>query len=455
MANFIRPLGFVVLGSIAGAAAAYWLAPDTTPNAVSQSAESDKKEPLYWVAPMDPNFKSDKPGKSPMGMDLIPVYEKGGSAEDSPGTVRISPTVVNNLGVRTEPVIQGRMPNNITTVAYVHYNEDQMAHVHPRVEGWIESLYVKSEGEPVEQGTPLYTLYSPTLVNAQEELLMALNRGNQRLVSAAQERLEALNVPSGLIRQLRDGRKIQRTITVYAPASGVIENLNVREGMFIKPGNRVLSIAALDEVWVIGEVFESQLSAVEAGNRVEMTLDYMPGREWKGRVDYVYPEINPETRTARVRMRFDNSDRALMPGMFARINVQGQRGSRQFLVPRESIIRTGQSDRLVLALEEGVFKSVNVSVGRVGDEYAEILDGVMPGDTVVTSAQFLIDSESSKTSDFRRMEARPADNMDMEMDHSGHAMPGMQMDSESAPMEHEPGNGGAMDHSAMTGEGSH
>ncbi|KXS51370.1 MAG: outer membrane transport protein, partial [Marinobacter sp. T13-3] len=382
MANFIRPLGFVMLGSIAGAAAAYWLAPDTTPNAVSQSAESDKKEPLYWVAPMDPNFKSDKPGKSPMGMDLIPVYEKGGSAEDSPGTVRISPTVVNNLGVRTEPVIQGRMPNNITTVGYVHYNEDRMAHVHPRVEGWIESLYVKSEGEPVEQGTPLYTLYSPTLVNAQEELLMALNRGNQRLVSAAQERLEALNVPSGLIRQLRDGRKIQRTITVYAPASGVIENLNVREGMFIKPGNRVLSIAALDEVWVIGEVFESQLSAVEAGNRVEMTLDYMPGREWKGRVDYVYPEINPETRTARVRMRFDNSDRALMPGMFARINVQGQRGSRQFLVPRESIIRTGQSDRLVLALEEGAFKSVNVSVGRVGDKYAEILEGVMPGDTV-------------------------------------------------------------------------
>ncbi|XKH00871.1 efflux RND transporter periplasmic adaptor subunit [Marinobacter nauticus] len=436
MANFVRPLGFVLLGGIAGAGAAWWLATETGTAPASETASSESKEPLYWVAPMDPNFKSDNPGKSPMGMDLIPVYEEGGSAKDSPGTVRISPTVVNNLGVRTEPVIQGRMPNNITTVGYVHYNEDQMAHVHPRVEGWIESLYVKSEGEPVEQGAPLYTLYSPTLVNAQEELLMALNRGNQRLVSAAQERLEALNVPSGLIRQLRDGRKIQRTITVYAPASGVIENLNVREGMFIKPGNRVLSIAALDEVWVIGEVFESQLSAVEAGHRVAMTLDYMPGREWKGRVDYVYPEINPETRTARVRMRFDNSDRALMPGMFARINVQGERGSRQFLVPRESIIRTGQSDRLVLALEEGAFKSVNVSVGRVGDEYVEILDGVMPGDTVVTSAQFLIDSESSKTSDFRRMEARPADNMDMEMDH-------------------EPGNSGAMDHSAMTGEGSH
>jgi len=378
---------------------------------------------------MDPNFKSDKPGKSPMGMDLIPVYEGGGQADDTAGTVRISPTVVNNLGVRTEPVIQGRLPNNITTVGYVAYDEDQMVHVHPRVDGWIETLFVKAEGEPVEQGKPLYTLYSPTLVNAQEELLLAMNRGNQKLVEAATERLAALNVPASLISRLRQSRDIQRTMTVYAPRSGVIENLNVREGMFIKPGDRVLSIAALDEVWLIGEVFESQLSAVEAGNRVQMTLDYMPGREWRGSVDYVYPEVNPKTRTARVRMRFDNEDGALMPGMFARLEVQGERGKRQFLVPRESVIRTGQSDRLVLALEEGAFKSVNVSVGRVGEKYAEILDGLMPGDTVVTSAQFLIDSESSKSSDFRRMSA-PQTRDDGGMNHEG--------------MDH-----GAMNHGAM------
>ncbi len=372
-----------------------------------------------------------------MGMDLIPVYDDGGSADDTAGTVRISPTVVNNLGgVRTEPVIQGgRLPNNITTVGYVAYDEDQMVHVHPpRVDGWIETLFVKAEGEPVEQGKPLYTLYSPTLVNAQEELLLAMNRGNQKLVEAATERLAALNVPASLISRLRQSRDIQRTMTVYAPPrSGVIENLNVREGMFIKPGDRVLSIAALDEVWLIGEVFESQLSAVEAGNRVQMTLDYMPGREWRGSVDYVYPEVNPpKTRTARVRMRFDNEDGALMPGMFARLEVQGERGGkRQFLVPpRESVIRTGQSDRLVLALEEGAFKSVNVSVGRVGGEkYAEILDGLMPGDTVVTSAQFLIDSESSKSSDFRRMSA-PQTRDDGGMNHEG--------------MDH-----GAMNHGAM------
>jgi len=417
MANLVRPLGFVLLGGLAGAGATYWVDTDGPSTPAAELAASGPKEPLYWVAPMDPDFKSDKPGKSPMGMDLIPVYEKSGSAEDPAGTVRISPTVVNNLGVRTEPVIQGRLPNDITTVGYVQYNEDEMAHVHPRVEGWIEALYVKAEGEPVEQGKPLYTLYSPTLVNAQEELLLAMNRGNQRLVDAANERLVALNVPVSLISQLRQNREVQRTMTVHAPASGVIENLNVREGMFIKPGDRVLSIAALDEVWVIGEVFESQLSAVESGNRVQMTLDYMPGRTWRGNIDYVYPEVNPKTRTARVRMRFDNADGVLMPGMFARLDVKGERGERQFLVPRESVIRTGQSDRLVLALEEGAFKSVNVTVGRVGERYAEILDGLAPGDTVVTSAQFLIDSESSKTSDFQRMSA-PQDMGEEGMDHS-------------------------------------
>jgi Cu(I)/Ag(I) efflux system membrane fusion protein len=413
----MRPLGFLLLGGVAGAAATYWLVPDTTKDSMVEPPSSVSKEPVHWVAPMDPNFKSDKPGKSPMGMDLVPVYAESGSGKDAPGTVRISPSVVNNLGVRTGPVTQGRLPNNITTVGYVQYNEDDMAHVHPRVEGWIEKLYVKAEGEAVEKGKPLYTLYSPTLVNAQDELVLALNRGNERLINASKERLAALNVPESAIRQLTKTRETRRTLTVYAPTSGVIDNLNVREGMFIKPGDRVLSIAALDEVWVIGEVFERQLSAVEAGNRVQMTLDYMPGREWRGNVDYIYPEVNPKTRTARVRMRFDNADGALMPGMFARLDVQGERGQRQFLVPRESVIRTGQSDRLVLALEEGAFKSVNVTVGRVGEKYAEILDGLTPGDTVVTSAQFLIDSESSKTSDFQRMAAPQA--MDDEgMDHS-------------------------------------
>lgn len=417
MANFIRPLGLLVLGGFAGAGISWWLAAGASMDHTADPAHSQAQEPLYWVAPMDPDFRRDKPGKSPMGMDLVPVYADGGAADDPAGTVRISPAVTNNLGVRTGTVIQGRLPLNITTVGHVQYNEDAMAHVHPRVEGWIEALYVKAEGEPVEQGKALYSLYSPTLVNAQEELVLALNRGNENLVRAAEQRLLALNVPTSLVRSLKDTREVRRTLTVYAPATGVIESLNVREGMFIKPGDQVVTIASLDEVWVLGEMFESQIAAVKPGDRAVMTLDYMPDRQWRGLVDYVYPEINTTTRTARVRLRFDNTDGVLRPGMFARLNIQGERGDRRMLVPRESVIRTGQSDRLVLALEKGAFKSVNVDVGRVGEEYVEILQGVSPGDTVVTSAQFLIDSESSKTSDFLRMSPRPT-----EMDHSAHGM---------------------------------
>ena len=206
-------------------------------------------------------FRS-KPGKSPMGMDLVPVYEDSGSADDSPGTVRVAPNIVNNLGVRTDEAIRGQLPSNIITVGYVQYNEDELYHMHPRVEGWIEKLYVKSEGDPVEKGKPVYTLYSPTLVNAQEELLLALDRKNPRLIRAAEERLSSLNVSDRLIRTLRQTRDVQRTITFYAPASGVIDVLNVREGAFVKPGDKVVSIGSLDEVWVIGEVFEDRKSVV-------------------------------------------------------------------------------------------------------------------------------------------------------------------------------------------------
>ena len=183
-----------------------------------------------------------------------------------------------------------------------------------------------------------------------------------------------------------------------------------------------------------------------SNDRVVMALDYLPGRRWTGEVDYIYPEINPKTRTAQVRMRFDNADGTLLPGMFAQVNIQGARTNRQLLVPRESLIRTGQSDRLVLALGGGKFKSVNVDVGRIGDQYAEILGGVVSGDTVVISAQFLIDSESSKTSDFQRMLDMPSDSMDHgEMD---------QGEMDQGEMDHGEMDQGEMDHGKMDREGA-
>ena len=368
------------------------------------SLTSGDQEPLYWVAPMDPNFKSDEPGKSLMGMDLIPVYASGeGSVDEGAGTIRISPDIVNNLGVRTGRAEMRLLSSEITTVGYVQYDEDQLLHVHPRVEGWVETLFVKAEGDPVDAGAPLYQLYSPPLVNAQEELLLAIGRGNPSLIEAAEERLKALQIDDKVIDELKRAGKVQQQITFYAPMSGVVDNLNIREGFYVQPGTTLLSIGSLDHVWVEAEVFERQAALVDLGLPVSMTLDYMPGRQWQGEVDYIYPSLDSKSRTLRVRLRFDNSDGLLKPNMFAQVVIQVANETPVLAVPSDAVIRTGNQDRLVLALGEGYYKSIAVDLGRVTQEYTEILNGVNDGESVVTSAQFLIDSESSKTSDFKRL----------------------------------------------------
>ncbi|MCQ8891123.1 efflux RND transporter periplasmic adaptor subunit [Pseudoalteromonas carrageenovora] len=376
------------------------------------------KEPLYWVAPMDSNYKRDEPGLSPMGMDLVPVYKD--DANSSPGTVTISPEVVNNLGVRTSKVQLKTLQSDINTVGYVQYNQDQLIHIHPRVEGWLETLFVKAQGAQVKAGEPLYTLYSPQLVNAQEEFLLAVNRNNTVLIRAAKARLESLNVSDGFIQRLQNNKKVMQNITFYARESGVVDELNVREGFFVKPGTSMMSIAQLDEVWVEAEVFERQVEQVSVGLPVTMTLDYLKGEKWQGKVDYIYPALDAKNRTLRVRLRFNNKDHRLKPNMFAQVSIHSSASEAHLTVPKEAVIRTQHQNRVVIAKGEGRYKSVQVDVGHINSSEAVILSGVLEGDTVVTSAQFLIDSESSKSSDFKRMDmpnldARPHSNMNMDM----------------------------------------
>ena len=390
-------LAGVAIGAFLGASGVWLLGAGEPAN-----TGTTERKPLYWVAPMDPNYKREKPGKSPMGMDLIPVYEEEGT-DDSPGTITITPDVINNLGVRTATVERGEMTNTVQTVGYVQYDEDRLLHIHPRVEGWIEKLYVKAAGDPVAKGEPIYELYAPTLVNAQEELLLALKRNNPTLIQAAIERLAALQVPETEIARIRKTGRVSQTITVSAQQTGVVDNLMVREGMFVKPGMSLMAIAQLEHIWVIGEVFERQASLVQVGDSVRMSLDYLPGREWLGQVDYVYPSLNTTTRTAQVRVHFNNTDAFLKPGMFAQMRIEAKPMEDTLLIPREALIRTGNQARVVLALGNGRFKSVAVKVGHITDDQAEITSGLDAGDRIVTSAQFLIDSESSKTSDFRRM----------------------------------------------------
>ena len=375
-----------------------------------------EREILYWVAPMDPNFRRDEPGKSPMGMDLVPVYAD--EVDATPGTVKIDPTVVNNLGVRTAVAEKSALPRRIETVGYVNFDEETLQHVHTRVDGWIEKLAVTATGDPVKKGELLFELYSPTLVNAQQEYLTAVRSSNKVLLDASRDRLTALGVTDREITRLRQNQSPSQRVRVYADTDGVIAHLGVREGIYITPATEVMSVARLDQVWVHAEVFERQSAWVEPGLPALVELDYLPGKTWQGTVDYVYPELDPKTRTLRVRIRFDNEGETLRPNMFARVFLLAAGTEPVVHVPREALVRGGSVDRVVLALGDGRFRAVPVHVGMESGDRIAILHGLAEGDRVVTSGQFLIDSESNIGSALDRM--APAEGE--AMDHGQHRM---------------------------------
>ncbi len=402
--------------------------------------EADEKAPLYWVAPMDPNFRRDGPGKSPMGMDLVPVYADDGI---SAGEVRISPAVEHNLGVRTGFVRRGKLRDEITTVGHVDYDETRVHGVHPRVEGWLTRLYVKSAGEPVDKGAALYDLYSPALVNAQEEFLTALMSGDQQLIESARMRLTAYNVPASIIEQLESDRRVLQSVTFFSPDAGIVRSIDVAEGAFVNPGSRLMTLADLSQVWLTAEIFETDVARIEPGEKMRFFTAFDPGQVRVASVDFVYPVLEAVTRTLQVRATIDNSDGRLRPNMFADLSIPLSSASETLLVPKSAVIRTEDQDRVVIVTESGDYKSVAVTVGRSGKSEAEVLSGLKEGDRVVTSAQFLIDSESSKSSDFERMSLAAADHAGMDHSKMNHS----EMDHSA--MDHSEMDHSAMDHGEM------
>ncbi len=362
-------------------------------------AEEDK-EVLYWVAPMDPNYRRDKAGKSPMGMELIPFYSGGDEAGSS---VSISPTVIQNLGVRTARAELTRLWRGIDTVGYVDYDESKVSHIHLRTEGWIEKLAVQSEGERVKKGDFLFDVYSPKLVNAQEELVTALATGNKGLIRATKERLAALGISSSQINKLQKSKKVKQRISIYAPQDGVVSVLPVREGMFVKPSQKIMTLGDLSSVWLLAEVFERQSQWVEVGQTAEVSLSYIPGKTWTGEVEYIYPSLDPKTRTLKVRLRFENPGERLKPNMYANVKIFGGAKNNTIVIPLEGLIRTGREERVIIALGDGKFEARNVKAGIESGNYVEILEGVNEGEKIVTSGQFLIDSEASMRASLNRM----------------------------------------------------
>ncbi|MUK71229.1 efflux RND transporter periplasmic adaptor subunit [Aliivibrio fischeri] len=371
------------------------------PDATSASSSN---EPLYWVAPMDANYRRDKPGKSPMGMDLVPVYADDAQGEKAPvGTVTIDPSVVNNLGVKSAFVEKSILSPNIDTVGYIAFDESKLWQVNVRAAGWVEKLNINAIGERVNKGDVLFTLYSPELVKAQEELLNAYRTGRKGLVKGARERLYSLGVDKVQVNSIVRSGKANKNIEIKASSNGVIASLNIREGGYLSPSQIVITAGPLEDIWVDAEVFERQAHWLSSGNKAVMTLDAIPGKMWEGEVDYVYPILDPKTRTMRMRLKFDNQDGALKPNMFANITIQPKTKEEVLTIPRQSVIRSGGMTRVVLDEGNGKYRSARIMIGREAGNKAEVVKGLKENDKVVTSAQFLLDSESSKTAELSRI----------------------------------------------------
>ena len=370
--------------------------PGSSDGRTDADADADaEKKILYWVAPMDPKYRREKPGKSPMGMDLVPVYQGGDGNKASSGTVYIDPTVINNIGVRTAKVERARVTSEIHTVGRIMYAEDRIAHIHPRADGWIERLNVRAVGDAVEKGDLLYQIYSPALVNAQAEFLQVLRRNRSNVVKASRQRLRALGISENRIRALEKNGSPAQYVKFYAPIDGVVTKLGAADGMYVKPEDAIMTLADVSTVWLISDVFESDAELLSDGAVVSAISKFDTGLTIIGEVDYIYPTVNPVTRTIPVRTVLDNKKGHFKPGMFMTVRIQGRYPHAATLIPREALIRTGLQERVIIALGDGHFQPAVVTSGREFGDKVEILSGLSADEDVVVSGQFLIDSEAS------------------------------------------------------------
>ncbi|HKJ83089.1 MAG TPA: efflux RND transporter periplasmic adaptor subunit [Mariprofundaceae bacterium] len=393
-----------------GLSGGYWLANHIggKPSPTASSSESPGKEkPLYYRNPMNPKITSPVPAKDEMGMDYIPVYADQ-QKQRVPGTVRIDPTVVQDIGVRTATATRETISHDITTMGRIAYDEQLLTRLHPKVKGWIDKLFVSETGSRVKKNTMLLALYSPELVTSEQEYLLALKnadtlkkspfpdvrRGAEELVRSSRQRLELLDVPAHQMRTINKTRKVIKNLHIHSPFPGIVVHIGIREGEYVTPKTELYRIADLSKVWVYADIYEYELPWVHMGDKTEMHLDALPGRTFHGKITYIYPYLDPKTRTNKVRIEFDNPAMVLKPDMFANVQIRTDR-RKTLVIPTEAIIRTGKTSRVFVEIGPGRFEPRDIKAGISDHGKTELLSGVREGETVVTSSQFLIDSESS------------------------------------------------------------
>lgn len=363
----------------------------------------------YWVAPMDPKYIRDEPGKSPMGMDLVPVYEEEGGEKLPASTIRIDPVTIQNMGVRIAPVRRSKLAKSIRALGTVTYDESKLYAINLKFDGWIEKLHVNFVGESVKKGQPLFQIYSPDLVTAQEEYLLAVRQlrslGDssypsirthaESLLAASWQRLQYWDMAPVQIRQLAKSGKAVKAITIYSPADGVVTKRMALAGQFVKAGMNQYEIADLSRVWVDVEVYEYELPYVREGMAAEMELSYLPGKKFAGEVLFVYPYLDPKTRTARLRLAFDNREGILKPEMYGNVFLESMIDANALVIPQEAVIDSGVRKVVFIAQGDGKFEPRDVKLGIEGtDNTFQVLGGLKEGENIVVSAQFLFDSES-------------------------------------------------------------
>jgi RND family efflux transporter MFP subunit len=367
------------------------------------------KKIKYWTSPMDPTYISNEPGKSPMGMDLVPVYEEEGEGKEPVSTIRIDPVTMQNMGVRFGRVQRKALTKDIRTVGNIIYDETKIFKVNIKFSGWIEKLYVDFVGEDVKKGQPLFDIYSPELVTTQEEYLLALNQyeslsnssyprvreGSRRLLEASRTRLRFWDLTEKQIEAIGKTGKTKKTLTVYSPATGVVTQKDAFEGHYVKEGEHQFEIVDLSSVWVGVDVYEYELPWVRKGMAAEMDLSYIPGKRFKGKVLFIYPYLDPKTRTAKLRLAFPNPGYQLKPGMYADIYLKSVVATDSLVIPQEAVIDSGVRKIVFVALGEGKFQPRDVNIGLEGnDNEFQVLEGLSEGEEIVLSAQFMLDSES-------------------------------------------------------------
>lgn len=395
---------FVLLaGVVVGSGLTYWHL--TRDAEFAQAGGTDgEREILYYRNPMDSSITSPEFRQDHMGMDYIPVYADEQDAEGEPGMVRIRTAVLQNLNVRTAKAERGKLEHRVEAFGLVDYDEAGLSHVHLRTEGWIEDLRVRTRGETVRKGQLLFRLYSPTLINAQEELLQVARRGTG--LDLARDRLRALGMATDEIADVERTGQVRRLVSVRAAHDGEVQELQIREGMFVAPSLAIMTVADLSRIWILTDLFEQQAALVTVGQSARVTLPLGPAGDLEGRVDYIYPALALPTRTVRARLVLDNPGGQLKPGMYARVRFDVPSMDDAVHVPAEAVIRTGRQDRVIVDRGEGRFQAREVRLGRRAGERFEILEGVDDGERVVVSGQFLIDSESSVVAELGRMDAQ-------------------------------------------------